>query len=88
MTRSTNARLSVIRAFSFSEMRDLDTRWVAKFRSQEIPIFPTGDLTQSSMTRSVIAGEVAYLAVSLYGRSEESLDICFHDRPSFYDADH
>lgn len=40
------------------------------------------------MTRSVIAGEVAYLAVSLYGRSEESLDICFHDRPSFYDADH
>jgi hypothetical protein len=40
------------------------------------------------MTRSVISSGVAYRALSLCGRLEESLDICFHDRLSFYDADH
>ena len=40
MTRY-DARLSAIRAFSFSEMRDLAVaRRMGKFRSQEIPILP------------------------------------------------
>jgi hypothetical protein len=40
------------------------------------------------MTRSVVASGAACPAVSLCGRWEESLDICFHNRLSFYDADH
>src|SRR5436190_24288665 len=82
-TSFRGARIFVFRnAWSGTKSR------LARFRPQEIPLRPAGDLARDAVTLFGIPTGGACSAEVLCGGWEKSPDICFHDQLCFYDADH